>query len=83
MGQSRWLGIGGSLMLGLFIAYLDRINLSVGLPAIAQDLGFAGEHFAVTSSWALTTFLIGYAVANILGDRLRPARAPESGLRAA
>lgn len=70
MVQSRWWSIGGSLMAGLFVAYLDRTNLSVGLPQISLDLGFAGEHFAVTSSWALTIFLIGYALANILGGIL-------------
>jgi MFS family permease len=57
-------------MVGLFVAYLDRINLSVGLPSIAKDLGFAGANFAVTSSLALTTFLIGYAVANVFGGIL-------------
>ncbi len=67
MDGSRWLGVGGTLMLGLFVAYLDRTNLSVGLPQIARDMGFAGRGFAVTSSWALTIFLIGYAAANIFG----------------
>lgn len=64
---SSWTRIGASLLVGLFVAYLDRSNLSVGLPELSKDLGFAGEHFAVTSSWALTIFLIGYALANILG----------------
>lgn len=65
----RW-PIAVTLMIGLFAAYIDRTNLSVGLPSIAQDLGFAGEKFAVTSSWALTIFLIGYAAANVLGGLL-------------
>jgi MFS family permease len=65
--RSKWWQIGGSLMAGLFVAYLDRTNLSVAIPAVSRDLGFAGDRFAVTSSWALTIFLIGYAVANILG----------------
>ena len=67
MSQSRWWRIGGSLFVGLFVAYLDRTNLSVVLPAVSKDMGFAGDSFAVTSSWALTIFLIGYAFANILG----------------
>lgn len=65
--RATWLNIGGSLMLGLFVAYLDRTALSVALPSVAQDLGFTGAHMAVTSSWALTAFLIGYAVANVAG----------------
>ena len=67
MSQSRWGSIGGSLLIGLFVAYLDRTNLSVSLPQLSKDMGFAGDSFAVTSSWALTIFLIGYALANILG----------------
>lgn len=67
MTQTRWWSIGGSLMLGLFVAYLDRTNLSVAIPSVAKDLGFAGTHFAATASLALTIFLIGYAFANILG----------------
>jgi MFS family permease len=65
--QSKWWSIGGSLMAGLFVAYLDRTNLSVSLPQLSRDMGFAGESVAVTSSWALTIFLVGYAMSNILG----------------
>jgi MFS family permease len=70
VAQSRWWSIGGSLLVGLFVAYLDRTNLSVSLPQLAKDFGFAGKDFAVTASWALTIFLIGYAVANVLGGWL-------------
>lgn len=70
MTQSKWWSIGGSLMLGLFVAYLDRTTLSVGLQSIAQEMGFAGERFAVTASLALTIFLIGYALSNVLGGIL-------------
>ncbi|MBV8402498.1 MAG: MFS transporter [Acetobacteraceae bacterium] len=70
MVGSRWWRIGGSLLVGLFVAYLDRTNLSVGLPSVAHDLGFAGDRFAIVSSWALTIFLIGYAFANIAGGVL-------------
>jgi len=57
-------------MAGLFVAYIDRTNLSVALPSVAKDLGFAGPDFAITSSWALTTFLIGYAFSNVFGGIL-------------
>jgi MFS family permease len=67
MQKSKWWRIGGSLFAGLFVAYLDRTNLSVAMPQLSRDLGFAGQHFAVTASWTLTIFLIGYALANILG----------------
>jgi MFS family permease len=67
MTGNRWLRIGGTLMVGLFVAYLDRINLSVALPSLSRELGFTGSRFAITSSLALTMFLIGYAGANIFG----------------
>ncbi|MBU9172883.1 MFS transporter [Burkholderia gladioli] len=66
----KWIRIGGSLLAGLFVAYLDRIALSVALPSIAKDFGFAGPNMAATASWTLTAFLIGYAVANVLGGIL-------------
>lgn len=65
--SSRWWTIGGTLLIGLFVAYLDRTNLSVAIPAVAKDMGFSGPRFPVISSWALTIFLIGYALANIFG----------------
>lgn len=64
---SNWRRIGAPLMLGLFVAYLDRTTLSIALPSVAQDMGFAGERFSMTAGWALTAFLIGYAVANFFG----------------
>ena len=65
--RSPWLRIGGTLMLGMFISYIDRTNLSVTLKEVASDLGFSGADFATTSSLVLTAFLIGYIVANISG----------------
>jgi len=62
--NSKWFRIGVTLMIGLFVAYLDRSNLSIGLPGIEKDLGFSG---ASTLSLALTGFLIGYAVSNFFG----------------
>ncbi len=71
-------GIGYSLMVGLFVAYLDRTNLSVALPSLSRDMGFAGDGFAVTSSLALTIFLVGYAVANVLGGILTRRAEPKT-----
>ena len=68
--SSRWWRIGGSLMVGLFVATPDRTNLSVSISQVSRDMGFAGDRFALVSSWALTIFLIGYAFANIFGGFL-------------
>lgn len=59
----KWLRIGGTLMLGLFVAYIDRSNLSVTLPTITSELSIDG----LMASIVLTVFLIGYAFSNILG----------------
>jgi MFS family permease len=64
---NRWWRIGATMLLGLFVAYLDRSNLSIGLPSMSKDLGFAGAQFSVTSSLVLTVFNVGYAVANVFG----------------
>lgn len=60
-------------MVGLFVAYLDRSNLSIALPGMEKTLGIDG---AATKSLALTGFLIGYALANFFGgflaNRLNP-----------
>ena len=74
---NRWIKIGGTLMVGLFVAYLDRINLSIALPSLSEELGFTGTRFAITSSWVLTTFLIGYAGANIFGGILTRKAEPK------
>jgi MFS family permease len=65
-------------MTGLFVAYLDRTNLSVALPSLSKDFGFAGDHFAITASWALTIFLIGYAIANVAGGVLTRKHDPKA-----
>ena len=67
MIQSKWFTIAGTLMLALFVAFLDRINLSVALVAMSNDLGFSGDGFAVTSSLVLTIFLVGYGISNFFG----------------
>ncbi|TCW17729.1 sugar phosphate permease [Raoultella sp. BIGb0138] len=73
MFKSKWFRIGFTLMVGLFVAYLDRSNLSIALPGMEETLGIDG---AATKSLALTGFLIGYALANFFGgfltNRLNP-----------
>lgn len=66
----RWIRVGLLLAVGLFVAYLDRSNLSIGIAGVSRDLGFAGSDFAASSSLALTAFLWGYLVSNLLGGVL-------------
>ena len=67
MIQSKWFSIAGTLMVGLFVAFLDRINLSIALTAMSTDLGFAGSEFGLVSGWVLTIFLWGYGLCNFFG----------------
>ncbi|MGF6947844.1 MFS family permease [Neobacillus sp. B4I6] len=70
MLKSKWIRIALPLMFGLFVAYLDRSNLSVGIQGMSKDLGFSRSNFSVTSSWALSSFFIGYGFANFFGGIL-------------
>ena len=36
MTASEWWSIGGTLLIGLFVAYLDRTNLSVAMPQLSK-----------------------------------------------
>ena len=65
--QNRWIRIGGTLLIGLFVAYLDRSNLSIGLSSMMSALGVTGARTAIVSSLALTAFSLGYAFANFFG----------------
>jgi len=67
---SKWITIAGTLMIGLFVAFLDRINLSIALVAMSKGLGFAGASFGVVSGWVLTSFLIGYGLCSFFGGIL-------------
>lgn len=68
--RNPWTTVGLTMFVGLFVAFLDRSALSVGLPELAHEFGFAGTAFAVVSSAALTVFNVGYAVSNIAGGFL-------------
>ncbi|GAB3561678.1 MFS transporter [Amycolatopsis endophytica] len=69
-GRERWVRIGLLLAVGLFVAYLDRSNLSIGIKGVARDLDFAGGSFPAVSSLTLTAFLWGYLASNLLGGFL-------------
>lgn len=68
--RKRWITVGLLLAVGLFVAYLDRSNLSIGIHGVARDLDFEGDAFPSISSLMLTAFLWGYLVSNLLGGVL-------------
>ena len=73
---NRWLTIGGTLLVGLFVAYLDRSNLSIALTDMSSELGFSGDAFVKSS--VLTAFTVGYAISNIFGGVLTKKMEPKT-----
>lgn len=73
--SNKWLTIGLTMLIGLFVAYLDRSNLSIALTEMGVDLGFAGDAFI--SSSVVTAFTVGYALSNIFGGVLTRAMEPK------
>jgi hypothetical protein len=66
-------------MVGLFVPYLDRTNLSVGVIQISRDLGFAGDRFPAISSWSLAIFLVGLRAGRHLRWLCHAQTGPQAG----
>ncbi|MDT5338687.1 MAG: transporter, family, D-galactonate transporter [Mycobacterium sp.] len=54
-GRFRW-QIGGLLGAGMFVNYIDRVNLSVATPAIMDDFGISAAQMGVVASAFLWTY---------------------------
>jgi MFS transporter, ACS family, D-galactonate transporter len=54
-GRVRW-GIAGVLGLGMFVNYIDRVNLSIATPAIMRDFGINGSQMGLIASAFLWTY---------------------------
>ncbi len=65
-----------TLMVTLFVGYLDRMNVSLALPLIAQQYGWSVEQTRSQGGQLLTVFYVGYGFANLflspLGARVGP-----------
>jgi sugar phosphate permease len=68
-----------ALMVTLFVGYLDRMNISLALPLIAQQYGWSVEQTRSQGGQLLTVFYVGYGFANLflspVGVRAGPRRA--------
>lgn len=77
VGLRRWM-IPAVLHVSLFIAFLDRINLSVALPMVGKDYGWSDREIAGKGSLLLGAFYIAYAASNLFlsgwAARLGPRR---------
>jgi len=73
----RW-QVALTLMVTLFVGYLDRMNISLALPLIAQQYGWSTEQTRMLGGRLLTVFYVGYGLANLLlsplGARFGPRR---------
>jgi MFS family permease len=60
------------LMVTLFIGYLDRMNISLALPLMAEEFGWSDAQVTSNGELLFSLFYLGYGLANIL---LSPAAA--------
>lgn len=54
-----------TLMVTLFVAYLDRMNISLALPLMATHYGWSVAETRSHGSTLLTSFYVGYGLANL------------------
>ena len=50
----------------VFVCYIDRVNISVAIIPMAEDLGWSME----TQGIVLSSFFVGYLLLQIVGGRL-------------
>jgi len=63
--QTRW-RIPVVLAITIFINYLDRNNLSLALPRLAQDFGWSDREVGSKGELLLAAFFLSYALSNLL-----------------
>ncbi|MBW4471665.1 MAG: MFS transporter [Stenomitos rutilans HA7619-LM2] len=75
--QTRW-RISFVLAVTVFINYLDRNNLSLAIPRIAQDFGWSDREIGSKGELLLAAFYVSYAFSNMLlspaAERFGPKR---------
>lgn len=75
--ETRW-RIPPILAITLFVNYLDRNNLSLALPRIANDFGWSDREVGANGEVLLAAFFVSYAISNMLlsplAERLGPKR---------
>lgn len=75
--ELRW-RIPPILAITLFVNYLDRNNLSLALPRIADDFGWSDREVGANGEVLLAAFFVSYAISNMLlspfAERFGPKR---------
>lgn len=74
---ARW-RIPAVLAVTVFVNYLDRTNLSLAIPRIAQDFGWSDREIGANGELLLGAFFLSYALSNMLlsplAERFGPKR---------
>ena len=78
----RW-RIPAILAVTVFVNYLDRINLALALPRIAQDFGWSDREVGSKGELLLGAFFLSYAVSNMLLSPLAERFSPKRSVIAA
>ncbi len=75
--QTRW-RIPAVLAVTILINYLDRNNLALAMPRLAQDFGWSDREIGANGEVLLAAFYLSYAVSNMalspLAERFGPKR---------
>lgn len=75
--QRRW-RLPVVLAVTIFINYLDRNNLALALPRLAQDFDWSDREVGAKGEWLLAAFFLAYALSNLLlspvAERFGPKR---------
>ncbi|MEN6565428.1 MAG: MFS transporter [Veillonellales bacterium] len=70
--QRRWMLLAASWLV-FFVAFLDRVNLSVAMPSISKDFNFSPEQ----AGYVLSAFFITYTILQIPGGILGDKKGPK------
>lgn len=71
--QRRWLMLFASWVV-FFVAFLDRVNLSVAMPLISKDFNFTPEQAGYVLSAFFITYTLFQVPGGILGDKIGPKK---------
>lgn len=82
VGHARWV-IPLVLHVSLFIAFIDRINLSIALPKVGESFGWTDRDIAGKGSLLLGAFYVSYALSNLLFSGIASSFGPRRSLLAA
>jgi sugar phosphate permease len=66
------------LLITVLVAYLDRLNISLALPLIADEFGWSVEETGKLGGLLISIFFVGYGLTNMflspLGERFGPRK---------